>query len=93
MTITLASFGPSLATREKARAVVASLRDVPGTEVHIDMDGVSASPSFIAELLTQLSVRFMTLTVSGGSDHLRAVTFSLVEKLGLQGRIQQLAPR
>ncbi len=92
MELLLSHHGTSFATRERARELVATL---PGTaaqeELLIGLDGVTASPSFMAELLTRLSSRFLSMSIEGGSEHLRGITFSLVERLGLGGRVRDLA--
>lgn len=91
MKLALSDFGTSLATREKAREVADSLRGATAdVEVQIDFDGVTASPSFIAELLSRLSSHFLSMSVEGGSERVRSITRVLVEKLGLTGRVREL---
>lgn len=91
MELVLSNFGTSFATREKARQVASTLRATEDhDEIRVALGGVTASPSFMAELLTQLSLRYVRLSFEGGSEHLRGVTFSLVDKLGLRGRVRSL---
>ena len=95
MDLVLSKFGTTFATRERARQLATSL-DVGDDrrEVNVNLSGVStASPSFLAELLTHLANRFVGISVEGGSDHVQRVTFSLVEKLGLTGRVREVASR
>ncbi len=92
MKLVLSTFGTSFATRERARELVQTLPVTTGSdEVRIDLRDVTASPSFMAELLTLLSSRYLGLSIEGGTDHLRGITFSLVERLGLSGRVRDLA--
>ncbi len=89
MYLALASFGDVFATRERARALVAETGQAqPNDELRLDITGVCASPSFMAELLALLAARFVAVEVVGGTDHLVALTQSLVSKLGLIGRVR-----
>ena len=88
MEIVLSRFGTTFATRERARELVAqALGENALGEPVVDLNGISASPSFMAELLQQLALKFVSVGLVGGSDYLRTLTESLIGRLGLRGRV------
>lgn len=90
MDIALSLYGRTFATRERAREVLNIADPLPwaADAPCLDLSGVMASPSFMAELLNQLAVRHLSIVVIGGSDYLQDLTNSLVERLGLSGRVR-----
>jgi hypothetical protein len=95
MEIKLADYGRVFATRERARKIVddAMAADANGESICIDLSGVSsASPSFMAELLTRAMVVSMSASIIGASEHLRWLSSSLIQQLGLVGRVRLSDP-
>lgn len=91
MDIRLKSVSTSFATRERARQVVADAAP-NGVPVVLDIEGTMASPSFLAQLLTDLSLSASDVTVVGGDAHHNALVGDLIEKLGLHTvRLAELA--
>lgn len=90
MNITLSLHGQTFATRERARQLLTVVDPSPSVDEEpcIDLSGVLASPSFMAELLNQLAVGHLSIAFTGGSDYLQDLTSSLVERLGLSGRVR-----
>ena len=84
MTIRLRDYSASFATREKAREVIAS---VPGGRIaDVDVDGVLCSPSFLAELMVQLT-KNSDLTVTTTDRTMADKVERLSSQLGLTGKI------
>lgn len=81
----LSQHGRTFATRERAREIVALLDGEPGDVVRVNASNVSASPSFVAELLSRLTERFREVRVEGASDHLEELASDIAGKLHLEG--------
>lgn len=91
MELDLTRFGNVFATRERARELVSTMAPAtPNEDLRLNLDDVFASPSFMAELLVLLTGQFVSIDVFVSSDHLLSLVGSLVEKLGLSGRVRPI---
>lgn len=92
LNIALSLYGQTFATRERARELLETIDQsaLADEEPCVDLTGVVASPSFMAEFLNQLAVRHVSIAVTGGSDYLQNLTENLVERLGLSGRVRMI---
>ena len=87
MTLKLSSHGTSFATRGRARELMQNVAE-GGPEVHVDLAGAVASPSFLAELLGMLAQQFDSVVVTGASDHLADVVKHLARQLDLERQVR-----
>ena len=92
MKLVLASYGRMFATRERAREILATVVwDQSSCE--LDLERVTLSPSFAAELIVGLASHCEIVSVERGTEHSAHLIQSLAEKFGMTDkfRIAQLA--
>jgi hypothetical protein len=90
MKLELCMHGHMFATRERARELAALVASEHG-DVVVDFSHVTASPSFVAELLSVLCRQHRAVIAEGASEHLEGLVRTLAGKLGLTGQVRVAA--
>jgi hypothetical protein len=90
MRIRLSDYGSSFATRARAREIVA-LADVSGAAIELDLSGVMATPSFLAEILVAVVELGAVSLISEQPDSATFISAArLAEQLGLGNRVKPM---
>lgn len=89
MRIHLRSHGRSFATRERAYDLIKTVGKPDKLECELDIEGVMASPSFLAELLGLLVEREATVVVVGADEFQKRTVASLIRQLGFSDSVRQ----
>jgi hypothetical protein len=88
MPIKLSDTGRTHVTRERARDIIAAAGPLTeSADVVVDAEGVIITPSFVAELLTALTARGLSVRFVNASEHTAKLVESLTGKLKLTGRV------
>ena len=87
--IKLARYGPSFATRERARSMIKELAPIRG-DVALHIEGAMVSPSFLAEILTLL-VRQADSVLIAGDPLQTGMAERVIRQLSLAPKVRVVA--